>query len=80
MKAQVKKADSRNACFVFLAAHEEPKGNGTKSLHVHVVSGHSCIQLKPPFGSNLHYFTKFEDEMRFGTQSFGLDSAYAHTD
>ena len=52
MKAQVKKADSGNACFVFLAAHEKPKVNWTKSLHVHVVSGHSCIQLKPPFGSN----------------------------
>ena len=48
MKAQVKKADSRNACFVFLAAHEKPKVNWTKSLHVHVVSGHSCIQLEPP--------------------------------
>lgn len=70
MKAQVKKADSSNACFVFLAAHEKPKVNWTKSLHAHGVR--PFMHSTGTFGSNLHYFTKFEDEMRFGPQSFGL--------
>lgn len=50
---------------------KSPKSIG-QSPCMHMVSGHSCIQLEPAFGSNLHYFTKIEDEMRFGPQSFGL--------